>query len=99
MTGPNPEAFKRSLKRFCDSLPPKQSKEFSDCTIEDVKNAVRDLQQKQGAEGKLRYEGRLGAFIEAMDQFGKVLDLFVNANELVCFIWVRSLSAESVCFY
>lgn len=59
--------------------------------MKDVQNAIRDLQNKQGPEGKLRYLGRLGAFVEAIDQFGKVLDLFVNANELVCFIWVRTL--------
>lgn len=27
-------------------------------------------------------------FIEAMDQLGKSIEVFVNANEFVCFVWV-----------
>ncbi len=88
MAGPNPEAFQRALTKFCSSLSPSQAQGFRNCSLKEVQDTVRDLQIKQGPGGKLRYLGRLSAFVEAIDQFGKVLDLFVNSNDLVCFIWV-----------
>lgn len=42
-----------------------------------------------GKVGRLRRMGRLQGFIEAMDQLGQTIEVFVNASELVCFIWVR----------
>jgi len=91
MAGPNPEAFDRALSRFRRTLPLNYSYEFSICTLQDVRQEIRKIQDEQGAQGNLRYLGRIGGFVEAMEQFGAVLDLFVNANELVCFIWVRAL--------
>lgn len=91
MAGPNLEAFERALSRFRRTLPSKRSREFSICTVEDVRQEIRKIQNEQGAQGKLRYLSRVGGFIEAMEQLGAVLDLFVNANELVCFIWVRAV--------
>jgi len=92
MSGPNPEAFGRALIKFKKTLPASRVREFSDCTVEDVHQAIREIQDEQGPQGKLRYLGRLGAFVEAMEQFGTVLEVFVNANELVCFIWVRAVT-------
>ena len=88
MAGPNPDSFRRALDKFKTSISPVLAKEFSACSLKDVRKAILDIQQKQGQEGKLRYMRRLEAFVEAMEQFSKVLDLFVNVNDLVCFIWV-----------
>lgn len=38
---------------------------------------------------------RLKSFIEAMDELGKSIDVFVNANDLVCFIWVSEQMLQS----
>ena len=96
MAGPNPEAFERAISRFRTSLPSNRLHEFSICTVEDVRQSIREIQDEQGAQGKLRYLGRIAGFVEAMEQFGAVLDLFVNANELVCFIWVRVICRTSM---
>ncbi|RYP79052.1 hypothetical protein DL771_000030 [Monosporascus sp. 5C6A] len=87
MTGLNPDSFERALNTFKQSLSPSLARQFSDCKLEDVKDVIRGIQQKQGKEGRLRDMRRLGAFIEAIEQFGKVVEVFVNANEFVCFIW------------
>ncbi|GAW21807.1 hypothetical protein ANO14919_113320 [Xylariales sp. No.14919] len=88
MAGARPDSFERALKRFKDALDTKIVKEFSICTLDDVETVCRDIQNKHGLEGKLRYMGRLRGFIEAMEQFGKVIEVFTNATEFVCFIWV-----------
>ncbi|KAI4866834.1 hypothetical protein F4820DRAFT_457366 [Hypoxylon rubiginosum] len=87
MAGPNVDAFQRALERFKQSISPGIAYQFSLCTLEDVRNACGDIQKRHGQEGKLRNMRRLQAFIEAMDQLGKVVEVFVNANEFVCFIW------------
>lgn len=88
MAAPNLDRFRRALDQFKASLSPSLAAQFSICSLQDVRDVILDIQQKQGQEGKLRNMRRLGAFIEALEQFGKILDLFVNANEFVCFVWV-----------
>ncbi|KAF3058704.1 hypothetical protein GL218_05334 [Daldinia childiae] len=87
MTGPNRDNFQRALNRFKQSLSPDLTNEFSICSLSDVQQVCKEIQQRHGSERKLRYMGRLRGFIEAMEQFGKVIDIFVNASEFVCFIW------------
>lgn len=60
------------------------------CSLSHVQQVCKEIQQKHGSEGKLRYMGRLRGFIEAMEQLGKVIEVFVNASEFVCFIWVSN---------
>lgn len=92
----NPDSFQRALDRFKRSLSPSLAEEFSVCSLLDVRNTIRDIQQKQSEEGKLRYMRRLMAFIEAMEQFGKVIEVFVNVNVFVGFVWVRHRSIYEV---
>jgi hypothetical protein len=60
---------------------------FSVCTLKDVRDAIQDIQREHGKEDKLRNMRRLSAFIEAMEQFGKVVDVLLNASEFICFVW------------
>jgi len=90
MTALSHDRFLSALDRFKAGIAPNLAAEFSICSIQDVRSSIRDIQRKQGSEGKLRYMRRLEAFVEAMQQFSKVLDLFVNVNDLFCFIWVRA---------
>ncbi|KAI0444886.1 WD40 repeat-like protein [Xylaria telfairii] len=87
MTGPRLDSFQKALQRFKNTLPPDLVDEFSVCTLHDVRDICRDIQDTHGREGKLRHMRRLSAFIEAMEQFGKVIEMFANVNEIVCFIW------------
>ncbi|OTA54440.1 hypothetical protein K449DRAFT_439336 [Hypoxylon sp. EC38] len=87
MTGPNVDSFQRAIDRFKKSLPQDLVNQFTICNLQDVRNLCLDIQLEHAREGKLRYMRRLEAFIEAMEQFGKVIEVFVNLNELVCFIW------------
>lgn len=91
MTGPDPESFKRALARFKATLDPSLQQQFATCTLTDVHQIIKGLQDKQIRDDNLRALGRLQAFVEVMDQFGQVIEVFLNANVFVCFIWVRSL--------
>ncbi|KAH7161800.1 hypothetical protein EDB81DRAFT_785561 [Dactylonectria macrodidyma] len=87
MTGPDPESFKRALARFKATLEPSLQQQFATCTLTDVHQTIKGLQDKQIRDDNLRALGRLQAFVEVMDQFGQVIEVFLNANVFVCFIW------------
>ncbi|KAI0897380.1 WD40 repeat-like protein [Annulohypoxylon nitens] len=87
MAGPSTDSFQRALNQFKRSIPPDLANQFSICTLQDVHNFCRHIQLEHGREGKLRNMRRVGAFIEAMEQLGQVIELFVNVNEIVCFVW------------
>ncbi|KAM0218257.1 hypothetical protein ACHAPQ_003956 [Fusarium lateritium] len=69
MSGPNPDAFQRALKKFKASVDPNLQAQFSQTSLSDVYSTIRDIQDKQAKAGEQRDIRRLQAFIEAMDQF------------------------------
>ncbi|KAI1752664.1 WD40 repeat-like protein [Xylaria castorea] len=87
MTGPRLDSFQKALQRFKKALPPNLVDTFSVCSLDDVRDICRDIQDAHGRKGTLRYMRRLEPFIEAMEQFGRVIEMFANVNEIVCFIW------------
>ncbi|KAI0599781.1 hypothetical protein F4775DRAFT_583134 [Biscogniauxia sp. FL1348] len=82
MTGPSTDRFQRALSKFKKSLPPDLVSQFSVCTLQDVRDICQDIQRKQGQNRELRYMRRLEPFIEAMEQFGKVIEQFTNVSEI-----------------
>lgn len=88
MTGPKEDSFQRALRTFKNSLSPDLAKEFSIGSLQDVQTVCMKIQEEQGQDGCLRGLKRIESFIEAMDQLGKSIEVFVNASELVCFVWV-----------
>lgn len=91
MGGPSPERFHRALTNFKRSLStgsPDLLDQFSVSSLEDLQKACYDMQSEMGQNGRLRRMRRMQGFIEAMEQLGKSIEVFVNANDLVCFIWV-----------
>lgn len=84
----HPDGFTRALVKFKKGLDPRISHDFSISTLEDVRNLADKIQLEQGPQGKLRHLQRLEPFIEAMTQLGAVIEVFTNASELICFIWV-----------
>ncbi|KAI0186162.1 hypothetical protein EV127DRAFT_188087 [Xylaria flabelliformis] len=87
MTGPRPDRFQKALEHFKQTLPPNLVDKLSVCTLDDVRDICCNIQKEHGLERKLRHMRRLEPFVEAMEQFGKVIEPFTNVNEIVCFIW------------
>jgi hypothetical protein len=81
--------FSLYLQSFVETLTDEQKNEFEFSTLEDFQGALVAIQNRQSSVRKMRNLARLRCFVEAMDQYGKVIEVFVNASELVCFIWVK----------
>jgi hypothetical protein len=90
---PNPyvTGFERVLTRFKSDLKKRDRDNFQMATLEGLQQAVGDIQKKQQTERRMQNMMRLKKFIEAMEQYGKVLDVFCNSSQFVPFIWVSTL--------
>ena len=97
---PQLRLFSLYQQSFVETLTQEQKNDFEFSTLEDFQAVIIDIQNRQSSERKMRNLARLRCFLEAMDQYGKVIEVFVNASELVCFIWVKILCLRVLnCFH
>lgn len=83
--------FDRVLSKFKKDIPQDDVHDFSFVTAEDLKQAIHQLQEEQRSEKRMQNLRRLSAFVEAMDQFDKVIQIFLNASDYLGFVWVSLL--------
>jgi len=90
MTDPSRQVseFTRVLADFARSLTEEQQNDFRFSTLEDLKAAINIIQEKQASEKKMQNLTRLKSFLEAIEQFGKVVEVFLNTSNFIAFIWV-----------
>ncbi|OBR15108.1 Zinc finger protein [Colletotrichum higginsianum IMI 349063] len=81
--------FQRAATKFKQSIPKTLWDQFAydSNSLSSLNAEIKAIQKSHGEKGSLRNMARLGNFIEAMTQFGKVIEVFVNASEFVCFVW------------
>jgi hypothetical protein len=81
--------FQLGLQKFKASLSDKERNEFMVTTLDDLKVAIETIQQKQRSERKLRAMSKLGRFLEGMQEYDKIVAVFLNTSEILAFVWVR----------
>ncbi|KAF0323357.1 hypothetical protein GQ607_009475 [Colletotrichum asianum] len=83
------DGYKRAAENFKDSIPADLAKRFAKQTnnLASLRDEIKAIQDDHGKKGSLRNLPRLQKFVEDMNQLGQVIEVFVNANDLVCFIW------------
>jgi hypothetical protein len=85
--GPPATGFQRVLAKFSSRLTREEEEDFRFTTLDDVHQAIVDIQARQASRKSMRNLTRVLAFVEAMDQFGKVAEVFLNASNLLAFVW------------
>ena len=92
----NDIGFQRALTRFKSHLSPAEQEKFRVTRLEDVQETIAHIQATQGSERNMRNLTRIRAFVEAMEQYGKVVEVFVNVSDIIAFVWVcgKSLSSK-----
>ena len=92
----NVGAFQRALARFKSHLTPEEQDKFGFTSLEDVQETIAQIQSAQGSKRRMRNLTRLKGFIEAMEQYGKIIEVFLNVSEFIAFVWVsrQSLSVH-----
>jgi molecular chaperone GrpE (heat shock protein) len=81
------DTFQVILAEFKKSLPPKELENFQVTTLADVRESIIRIQRDQEELKRMMNMTRLESFLEAMEQFGKVIEVFVNASNFVAFVW------------
>ena len=84
----NDRGFERALARFRSHLSPAEQEEFSITSLADVQETIAHIQEVQGSKKKMRNLTRIKAFLEAMEQYGKIVEVFLNASDILAFVWV-----------
>jgi hypothetical protein len=87
--------FDKAVAKFKKRLPKSQAATFVQCTIDDVRKQIRDIQNHHGSKRRLRNMERLSKFVEGMLQLGKVVEVFLNLHNGVALIWVREYPISS----
>jgi hypothetical protein len=80
--------FRRTLDEFKRDLKDGERLDFEYTTLHDLQDAIDLIQSQQASERKMRNLGRLKCILEAFEQYGKVIEVFLNTSEFVAFIWV-----------
>jgi hypothetical protein len=86
-TPATPSGFQKVLSNFRSRLTKSELEEFNFCTLDDVKQTIVNIQAFQEQQREEMHFSRVLGFLEAMDQFGKVVEVFLNSSEILCFVW------------
>lgn len=81
------DSFQTALSNFQARLTDKEKEEFGSITLQDVHKTILSIQNSQENTKTLRNMARLQSFLEAMEQFGKVIEVFPNASNFVAYVW------------
>jgi len=85
--GPLTTRFQQVLEDFQKTLKQDEVDDFSFATLDDLKQLVCDIQRDQAASRRMKNLNRLAFFLEAMEQYDKIIQIFLNASNFVAFIW------------
>jgi hypothetical protein len=82
--------FERAVENFRKSSDLDEA-ELADFEITDLNallQAINTIQNRQAQNKKLMYMKRLEPFLKTMEEYGKVLEVFLNVSDFIAFVWV-----------
>jgi hypothetical protein len=77
--------FQQAVDKFKKNLTPEDQNEFKYTTLEDLQRDILNIQNKHRNRNMMR----LKVFLEGMEQYGRVVEVFLNTSAILCFVWVR----------
>lgn len=92
MSTTSDSAFSTALQQFKDGLDHAEKQSFKLVKLEDLLGEISNLQARLLRQRRGKNLARLRPFLEAIDQLGKVVEVFANSSEFVAFVWVRDLA-------
>jgi len=81
------DTFETTLATFKTRLTAEERDEFQFTTLDDVRSVIARIQADQGSQKSMLNLNRLQSFLEAMDQFSNVIEVFLNTSQFVGFVW------------
>ena len=95
------DIFDTALSNFKKRLSKEEEEHFQIVKLVDVRQTALRIQREQEQFKTMMNMARLESFLEAMEQFGKVIEVFVNASVFVAFVWgpmkfILQVSADQI---
>lgn len=86
----SPSTFQKALDAFKTNarLSKDEIADFQMTSLNDLKLQISIIQNDQRKSRKMLYLKRLGPFLDAMEQYGKIVEVFLNVSDFVAFVWV-----------
>jgi hypothetical protein len=81
------DGFKQAFDNFKKRLKPEEEVKFAVTSLNDLELAVKDLQERQRKTKTAQNLKRIEPFLQAMEQYKEIIEVFLNASSLLCFIW------------
>ena len=81
------EVVNRAIRRFRARLTGKELAEISNTTYEELCKDLFQVQQEQERRLESMNLARIHRCLEAMGQFGEVIQIFLNVHNGVAFVW------------
>jgi hypothetical protein len=86
--------FYSALDRFKIGLSEREKEDFELTSLDEVHNVILEIQKKHASERRMQNMNRLESFVEGMEQYGSVIEVFLNTSSFIAFVWV---SLRSYC--
>ncbi|KAM7217735.1 hypothetical protein V8F06_006869 [Rhypophila decipiens] len=80
-------AFQMAVAKFAAYLTDEQRKEFRGCSLKEVEQTIKNIETRLASQRRQRNMQKISNFLEGMNQLGKVIEVFVNCDSTVAFIW------------
>lgn len=80
---------KGALDQLKSTLTSEDVRMFSNTSLEDLWREARKVEQEQGARLELRFMRRLEPFLQTMESYGSVIEVFCQGYSPMAFVWVR----------
>jgi len=80
-------ALTRAITQFRNKLTGTELTEFSTTTYDQLCKALIQVQHEQEHRMEAMNLARVKSCLEAMHQFGQVIEIFLNVSDAVAFVW------------
>ena len=87
-TGVFDSDIEKLLSGFRNGLTQDEQVEIENVSLGDLQEAIKKIQEKQKRTKTYRNLKRIEPFVTGMEEYGKVIGVFANANPIVAFVWV-----------
>lgn len=88
--------FDKSLDRFKIGLSDREKEDFALTSLGEVHDVILGIQKRHASERRMQNMARIQAFLDNMENYGKVIEVFLNVSSFIAFVWVASCKAETI---
>lgn len=81
--------IEKAFNKLKGSLSPQDEQDFLSITLKDVRNAAVAIEQDQAARKAMKNVRRIQPFLDTMESYSKVIEVFCQGYPPMAFVWVR----------